>query len=754
MNMRFLRSVLHCAVVSLTLACGDSSGPGASTPANVILVSGDAQPTPEVGTKLAAPLVVRVTDAQGNNRAGVSVAWSTVSGSLSAESSITDATGSASVEWTLGTAVGTQTATATVTGLKPVTFTAAAVPGAVTQILVTRDTVELLGIGDFFRFNARAADRFGNVVIGQITTVESDDPSAVTADNFGSGAILTAHASNKTIGLRASLGPIVRTATVIVLPPPCGSASMSSDLAVGQMVVLAGAAASEFCVQGTASGAEFIAIPYFSDFHGALLRLSISTGNTTIEAFSNRGISPGFQRVMASRATPTRDESFERELRERSIRELTPMMPAARLAMQRPEVLRRTTALPVIGDILKLNTNSTNACSSPSTRTGRVVAITDRAIVVADTANPPNGFTTADYREFGITFDTLVYPVDTANFGAPTDVDKNQRVMLFFTRAVNELTPPGVSYYVGGFYFTRDLYPVQPTASLAGCTTSNFAEMFYLLVPDPAGAINQNTRSVDFVKTVTVSTLAHEFQHLINASRRLYVTTSNSFEDVFLDEGLSHEAEELAFYRASGLSPGQNIDYQQIQASPKVQTAFDNFGAPNVRRLIEYLTNPPGNSPYVNNGNITTRGAIWSFLRYAADRKGGNESQMWFQLANPPADVHGIANITRAVTDDLSGWVRDWAIANYADDLVPNLQPIVTHPSWNMRSVAEAVNQGFWPLDTQQLDVTNITPVGITDGGAAYLRFGVRPGSVGGGRITARGATVPPAFTLSILRTK
>jgi hypothetical protein len=60
----------------------------------------------------------------------------------------------------------------------------------------------------------------------------------------------------------------------------------------------------------------------------------------------------------------------------------------------------------------------------------------------------------------------------------------------------------------------------------------------------------------------------------------------------------------------------------------------------------------------------------------------------------------------------------------------------------------------MWALDTQQLDSTNITTVGITDGSAAYLRFGVRPGTSGGGRITARGAVVPSGFALSVLRTK
>ena len=43
---------------------------------------------------------------------------------------------------------------------------------------------------------------------------------------------------------------------------------------------------------------------------------------------------------------------------------------------------------------------------------GKVVAITDKAIVVADTANPAGGFTDAEYRSIGVTFDTLVDPVD------------------------------------------------------------------------------------------------------------------------------------------------------------------------------------------------------------------------------------------------------------------------------------------------------------------------------------------------------
>jgi hypothetical protein len=757
--MRFVPGLIAlttATVVALTIACGDASGPKLGPPANVVSVSGDAQGAAEVGIKLGKPLMIKVSDSHGQNLSGVTVAWSTSSGLLGASSSATDANGVASVEWTLGQNVGTQTATATVASLKPVTFTAIAVAGPPTQIILSRDTVRLLGVGDAFRLNARAADRFGNTVLTATTTVESADPSIVTADNFGAGAVLIAHAPDKTTTLRVTAGTFTKTGTVIVLPLPCSAGSSAFSLAVGDVALLVGTDASEFCVQGTAAGAEFVAVPFFSDFTGSLLRLSISTGNTTIGVSPTRLVEPHFQLLRSAGSGGLRkDDAFELELRERSLRELTPLIPLARAA-KRANAGRssRVLAIPQIGELINLNTNSTSACANANVRAGRVVAVSNRAIVVSDTANPANGFTTQDYQFFGATFDTLVYPVDSLNFGAPTDIDNNQHVILFFTRAVNELTPPAQSFYVGGFFFSRDLFPTLATGGVQGCAGSNFAEMFYLLVPDPDGIVNQNVRTAEFVRNATVATLAHEFQHIINASRHLYVNASSVFEDTFLDEGLAHEAEELVFYRASGLAPTQNISYADIQSSQKTQAAFDGFGSANFRRFREYLTNTLTNSPYANNSNITTRGAIWSFLRYAADRRGGTESQMWFQLVNPPPGVHGLSNLTGAITTDLSVWVRDWSVANYADDFVSGVPSVNAHPSWNVRSMISGVNEGNWALATQLLDTTGITSVGISDGSAAYLRFGIAANAIGGGRIAARAGLVPPGFALSIVRTK
>ena len=87
-------------------------------------------------------------------------------------------------------------------------------------------------------------------------------------------------------------------------------------------------------------------------------------------------------------------------------------------------------------------------------------------------------------------------------------------------------------------------------------------------------------------------------------------------------------AEELTFYRASGLLHGADIAFAATQAPQPVLDAFNSFGSANMRRFREFLRNPQGGSPYATTADISTRGAIWSFLRYAADRRGGDESAL------------------------------------------------------------------------------------------------------------------------------
>jgi hypothetical protein len=275
-----------------------------------------------------------------------------------------------------------------------------------------------------------------------------------------------------------------------------------------------------------------------------------------------------------------------------------------------------------VGDLVTVNVNGNVACSSPTYHAARVVAIGTRALILNDTLNP-KGFSQADFDRFAVRFDTLVYPVDVGAFGEPTDIDGNGHITLVFTRALNELTPKSSSSYVGGFTFGRDLFPKTSNATAQGCTASNQGEYFYLLTPDPSGVVNSNVRSTGFVDSVTTSVIAHEFQHLINASRRIYVTNA-PFEEKWLDEGLAHIAEELLFYQEGGATPRMNLGVTEIRASSRLKNAFNADMLGNSGRYRTYLQATDRSSPYAPDDSLSTRGAAWSLLRYASDRVNGS----------------------------------------------------------------------------------------------------------------------------------
>ena len=99
----------------------------AAEPDTIRALSPTAQPGRR-GETLSEPLTVAVVDRFGNPVAGFEVQWEVVSGDgeISATATPTDASGVASVTWTLGGRIGIQRVTATVPGAtgSPLTFSA------------------------------------------------------------------------------------------------------------------------------------------------------------------------------------------------------------------------------------------------------------------------------------------------------------------------------------------------------------------------------------------------------------------------------------------------------------------------------------------------------------------------------------------------------------------------------------------------------------------------------------------------------
>jgi hypothetical protein len=436
-----------------------------------------------------------------------------------------------------------------------------------------------------------------------------------------------------------------------------------------------------------------------------------------------------------SASAPVLDISYGMRLNTRSRRRFAGGFQAARSAYQAgtalPPGMSRSVAaaVPQVGDIVTVNVQTDSACTAIVKRGARVVAISAQSIVLSDTLNPSGGFSTADYQRFATRFDTLVYPVDVANFGAPADIDKNGKIVLLFTAAVNALTPRNSSSYVGGFFYNRDLFPVTDALPLEGCPGSNYAELFYLLAPDPNGVINGNVRETAFVDSVTTSVLAHEFQHLINASRRLYVTQNvQDFEETWLNEGLSHIAEELLFYHEAGLASRQNIDTIRLRSSNAIRIAFNVDQLSNASRYRTFLVAPSENSPFRDDDSLETRGATWNLLRYLADRKGGSETATWQALVN--TTKVGLPNLSAVFGGDIASKVHDWNVSHYTDDVVPGLPVENTQPSWNWHSVFKALTKTgpAYPLEVKTLTAGSASGT-LIGGAAAYYRFSVPAGT-------------------------
>jgi hypothetical protein len=761
-------SITALLLLGALAACGGSTEPDAAVQPAAIRAEGGNNQTGRVGGALPVPVSVVVLDASNRPAPNVSVEFRAQSGggSVSPPRISTGPDGRARATWTLGTTAGTQGLAATVLGLPSVQFAATATAGPATQLVVAPPQVTL-PTGDTLRLQGALRDEFGNPVSGAGTvTWTSTAPAVATVD--AQGTIRGIAPGTATIRAASTASPLTGQVSVTVVAPGaslCGTLPLTT-LRVGEVTPIpTGATAGTVCVAADIGSGEF-----------GLVAVSGATvfANTTPLSVTGQGLGAILNAIAApaigdaspalpsaTGTLPPRDVRFEQALRQRERAELAPLAAARRTTAQGASPGRllafNSPRTATVGQLLTLNANANAACSAPDNRTGRVVAIGEKLIIVADTANPAGGYTDAEFRDIVAVWDSVIHPMDVQNFGEPSNISGYNKVIAFYTRAVNQLTPRGADFVIGGFFFARDLFPKTARAGFAACAASNEAEMMYLLVPDPTGSINGNTRLKDDVTRFNYSTLAHEYQHLINASRRLHVTPGgDDREEVWLDEGLAHTAEELLFYRLAGLDGRRNIDIERIRASTAVRDAFNNYGIQNFLRLGEYLANPAGNSPWAPNDQLATRGAIWQFLRFVAGRT-ADESAFYRRLADAPQS--GIANLQANLPAPLPDLLRDFAVAQLADDVAAGLAPTFGFPSWNFRSVLLALrrsnNQPIFPSYPLPVRVlANGVPAegALQGGGAGFYRFAVPAARTALLTVQANGAAPPPTVRLALVR--
>ncbi len=594
----------------------------------------------------------------------------------------------------------------------------------------------------------------------------------------GSATFSTGDASVATVDASGTVTGVGPGSTSVTVQSGSATASVAvavcPDLAVGGVYHTTLASGESVCVGGY-TGAEYTILPINPSTSSSL---SVTLTGTGIQGVTG----PPSPRVAASPlGNDTDDLTTDREAHladlERSRQQL------AGLSVDGTAQARTIPAgIPSVGDLWTLNV--ARGCSGTvDNRTGTVRVVRNHVIIVSDNDNPAGGFNAADYDTIAEEFDVLAWPAVTDAFGTPTDVDGNERIVLFYTRAVNELSPPASASVTYSYFESRDLY------SAATCTRSNEGEILYMLVPDPTGVVNSNVRTVSSVRGQTIRTAGHELQHLVNASRRLYVAGASTLEETWLDEGLSDAAEELMFYKVTGLpggtystgGSGNSITYAKESGTPRTPInpreninlstltsgtnaswrvySFNAYANYNYGRLKSFYQRPDLSHPLYGpvGGNTSAelgnRGALWAFLRYAADRRGGDENTFWAAFGN--STTTGAATLQAALglasEAELQTWTRDWVVAVYADDAVSGVAATYTQPSWNYRSVYGGL--GGFPLTVTPL--SNATPFTrtLTAGGSTwYFRAGVPASGTATFQLSAPTATAP--VSVSVLRTK
>jgi hypothetical protein len=560
-------------------------------------------------------------------------------------------------------------------------------------------------VGDSVLFTARVIDGNGQVITGAEVQWTSSNAAVATVSSTG---YATARGPGTTT-ITARSGSASASTTFEVDPNPC---TAPTAFAQGEVRRYRGAVAF--------GCATLTAINVNQDFLHIVGNARAQQDDTLTYTYSLSGI--GAAAVSPSADYGLRDprdilqlqgmaqvDDVERRLRayERGITaDALPGVQRTRGAVSRAGApLAVLAAVADVGDTVTIRVPNLqpgkNICRDFISVRAVVRAVSRRATMMEDLASPSGRLTSTDYQEISKEFDDIIYPTDTLWFGSPTDLNNDQRVSILYTPEVNKLTPANSTGIVGGFFFGGDLIRRSEYPSTNDCRNqTNEQEIFYLLAPDPAATINGNARTTAGVRQVTRGTIAHEFQHMINQSVRQYNPEVKAFEAPWLNEGMSHFAEEAVGRAVSGFSDFQSLRTANVNPSQVNQNDYLAFYRQNLTRFRYWMLRPDTASPTSDRARdgLPSRGAAWALVRYAADQfSGGNARAFFRRLAlGPETDITNLVLRTGRPFDEVIG---GWLVANYADGLpIPGLDPRYSYTSWDLRDVMSGVNNGVFPL--------------------------------------------------------
>jgi len=575
----------------------------------------------------------------------------------------------------------------------------------VTNVVVSAPAPSLQ-VGAAMTATARLINSKGDDVASKTPTWSTSSAAVATVDQRG---LITAVAPGA-VTITAQADNAKGTLPLTVDVDRCAN---PLTLAVGQVSVLSGpAAVSCITLASSAAPSQLLFItananPTPDDkqtFAVSLQNGTVASVSPAASVVAN-GLSAEFRRVSESLEQRDNIENRIRRQEGRIVRAMAGRGATASDVVARsasgahPSLLAAAAAL---GDTIPYRVPdvlASDLCTTFFSVRGVVKAVGKKVQVALDVNAAANGFTAADFTAIAAEFDDLIFKTDTSWFGAPTDINKDGRVTILYTPEVNKFTPKGSNSYIGGFFWGGDLFTkadYQAASPPISCPQTNEQEVFYLLAADPSGTFG-DPRSTALVRQSTRGTIAHEFQHMINQGIRQFNPDADSFEVDWLNEGLSHFAEEAVGRASRGFGDFQSLSFSDVRTNTDDYNAFFQQ---NLARFSTWLVRPDTSSPIGSNADkdLGPRGAAWALLRYTADHYAPGNARAFFRrlVAGPQISVTNLVARAGVPFDQI---ISGWLIANYTDNLgVSSLDARYSYVSWNMPGAVAGAAGRNYPL--------------------------------------------------------
>ncbi len=607
------------------------------------VTDGDGQTAP-AGSVLARPLMVEVRDAAGVPVKASAVIFRVTSGAADGAAmidsiAVSDASGRAEAELRLGSRAGAIEVRAFPTGAmdRAVTFTATATAGAEISGFLPGS----VGPGDTLAIAGKMLGGMASTVdfagthVRPLSGADSElrvvVPDCLSPGNVAvrvrSGTAWTASRVLNYVSRRRSMALRPYEAAVI----GAGELSTCATLAVGV-------------------GEEYVVIPQLAARADApvptLARVTVGSagagGSTRASVFGAEAAGPLLRTVR-----PRAQQELDERLRDVERR----LAPTARGSEPyQPPMLALT-----LGSLRTFDVITTLEATEFTKATGKLRFIGAHIGIFVDTSAFPS-YTDAELARLGGLFDTALYPTVVASFGPESDIDRNGKVLVFLTPRVNALVAAndcGQKGFVTGFFYGRDLLPSLPH--------SNAGEIFYALVPDPYANYSCSHAFNDTQRLVS-GTFIHEMQHMISYFHHV-VARGGESEEPWLNEGLSHIAEEMASRVFEARYPPP---FGRTTAAQIFPDSAQPFIAQQLLNSYVYLYSSASHSvtTFLGSGSLEERGAAWLFLRWLGDQKGDGIFRRLVQTS-----LTGIANVEARAGEKFAPLFGDFSVAIWSDSI-------------------------------------------------------------------------------------